>query len=92
MQMQVTKTARLTVLLAPADKAGIEARAAALKLSVGEFVRRAADAYDPAVDPALLAAMVDEYHATVTAMRDRVAAALDYAEARDAERRALRGP
>jgi hypothetical protein len=45
------QTARLTVLLAPEAKSALEDRAAALKLSASELVRRAVDAYDPEADP-----------------------------------------
>ena len=41
------KTDRLTLLIAPADKAAITQRADALGLSVSELVRQAALAYDP---------------------------------------------
>jgi hypothetical protein len=41
------KTDRLTLLISPADKAAINARAETLGLSVSELIRRAALDYDP---------------------------------------------
>jgi hypothetical protein len=66
------KTDRLTLLVAPADKAAIAARAAALDMSVSELVRRAALDYDPAE-----AAHLDELRALLPelkALADRIEA------------------
>ncbi len=41
------KTDRLTLLISPADKAAINARASSLGISVSELVRKAALDYDP---------------------------------------------
>jgi hypothetical protein len=41
------KTERMTLLIAPADKAAIAARAESLGMSVSELVRQAALGYDP---------------------------------------------
>ena len=38
---------RVVVLMTPDDKRSLEAKAKAAEMSVGEFLRRAADAYDP---------------------------------------------
>jgi hypothetical protein len=86
----LNKTARLSVLLSPRDKRDIEARARTLNMSVGEFVRRAADSYDPALDEVALSAMVDEWRAQSEAMRRRLALALSHVESRLAEIDALR--
>lgn len=81
------KTDRLTLLITPADKAAIAARADALGLPVSEFVRRASAAYDPDEEDAraeLQAFMpefretVDEIHATF----ERMIARLDDTERR----------
>lgn len=86
----LNKTARLSVLLSPRDKRDIEARARTLNMSVGEFVRRAAETYDPALDEVALSAMVDEWRAQSDAMRRRLAQALSHVEARLSEIDALR--
>lgn len=39
-------TARLVVLLEPREKASLKSRAAAARLSMGEYVKRAVNAYD----------------------------------------------
>ena len=44
------KTDRLTLLISPADKAAINARATSLGMSVSELVRQAALDYDPEID------------------------------------------
>lgn len=79
------KTDRLTLLIAPADKAAIAARAQALGLPVSEYVRRASDAYDPADAELLeqLRALVPQLHAAAEAMRADIAAALDAAAQTD---------
>lgn len=41
-------TERVTTLMTPAEKAGLESRARDAGVSVGEFVRRSVQAYDPA--------------------------------------------
>jgi hypothetical protein len=74
------KTDRMTLLIAPADKAAIAARAASLNMSVSELVRRAALDYDPhevaelaeleAILPDFLAA-VDSIGATLDRMLER---------------------
>jgi hypothetical protein len=68
------RTARLTVLLEPDAKAAIEARAAALKLSASELVRRAVDLYDPAADPEALQAVADELAGAVARIEDKLEA------------------
>jgi hypothetical protein len=67
------KTDRLTLLISPADKAAINARAETLGVSVSELVRRAALDYDPEEAEARreletllpqIAAAVERMHAT----------------------------
>jgi isopropylmalate/homocitrate/citramalate synthase len=75
------KTDRLTLLIAPAEKAAIAARAEALGLPLSEYVRRASEAYDPADAELLeqLRALVPQLHAAAADMRADIAAALDAA-------------
>jgi hypothetical protein len=40
-------TERVITLMTPSEKAKLESKARQAKLSVGEFVRRSVDAYDP---------------------------------------------
>ncbi len=88
------KTDRLTLLVAPEDKAAIAARAAALNLSVSELVRQAALGYDPqeASAKAELEAILPEFEQAV----DNILASLDRmlvkADAHDAEMQHLRSP
>ena len=66
---------RLVVMMTPADKRAVEARARGAGLSPSEFVRRAARDYVP-TDPAEASALdllADEIEATVTAMRSEMA-------------------
>ena len=69
------KTDRLTLLISPADKAAINARAEALGVSVSELVRRAALNFDPreAAAKAELEALLPELEGTI----DRILATLD---------------
>jgi hypothetical protein len=90
MELQSNKTARLTVLLAPEDKQRIEQRARKLDLSVGEYVRRASQSYEPELDSATLDALVEEWRSNVAEMRAKLADALTYSERRLSEARALR--
>ena len=53
-------TERLVVLLTPEEKMAIAARAKDAKLTMGEFVRRATDAYVPKEDDSLLAELVSQ--------------------------------
>ena len=64
------RTERMTILLSPASKAAVSARAAAQGLSVGEYVRRKIeDEEDLSPEQeAELAALVDEVNAAVPKM------------------------
>lgn len=55
-----TATERIPVLVTKAQKAELARKAKAANLTMGEFLRRAGDAYDPQEDPALLAGLIDQ--------------------------------
>ena len=78
------KTDRLTLLIAPADKGAIAARADALGISVSELMRRGALSYDPddADMLARLKVLVPELHAAAREMRADIAEALAAGEER----------
>ena len=64
-------SSRLVVMMTPADKAEVEARARARDMTTSEFVRQAAAAYDERVSPEeerLLETLVDEFVAVVADM------------------------
>lgn len=68
------KTARMTVLVTPEQKASIIARAESLGVSTGEMVRRAVELYEPSAgrageDEALLNALADELFAAARSAR-----------------------
>jgi hypothetical protein len=69
------KTDRLTLMVSPADKAAINARATSLGISVSELVRQAALGFDPeeATAKAELEALMPEFEGAV----DRILATLD---------------
>lgn len=72
----MASTARIPVLVTGEQKARIAARAKAAKLPVGEFMRRAAEAYSP---DAVGEAELDGLLRQVTRTTKRAAAALDHA-------------
>lgn len=88
------KTDRLTLMVSPADKAAINARASSLGISVSELVRQAALGFDPeeAAAKAELEALMPEFERAI----DRILATLDRilanGEAHDAEMARLRSP
>jgi hypothetical protein len=76
------RTARLTVLMRPEEKAEIEAKAARRGVSSGEYVRLAVDNYEQisAEEEAELTALVAEANAVIPKMQaslDRSIATLD---------------
>ena len=76
------RTARLTVLMKPEEKADLEAKAAQRGVSSGEYVRLAVDNYEKisVEEEAELAALVAEANAAIPKMReslDRSIATLD---------------
>jgi hypothetical protein len=79
------KTDRLTLLISPADKAAINARAETLGVSVSELVRRAALDYDP--DEAAARAELEALLPQVTASVARIHDIFDQIEANSAQHR-----
>lgn len=65
------RNARVTVLMKPEEKAEMEANAARLGISSGEYVRLAVDNFDQpsAAEEAELAALVQEVNIAVPKMR-----------------------
>jgi folate-dependent tRNA-U54 methylase TrmFO/GidA len=73
------RTERMTILLSPASKAAVSARAAAKGLSVGEYVRRKIEDEDD-LSPgqeAELAALVNEVNAAVPKMTESLDDVID---------------
>lgn len=75
------KTARMTILVTPKQKAAIHARAERLGVSTGEMVRRAVDSYGSAANEplpeseAVLNALADELFAAANDAKSALAAA-----------------
>ena len=71
-------TERVVTHMTPAEKARLEARAIEAGVSVGEFVRRSVDSYDPAAeaDLAILRSLSDDLRRSNTAAMDALDAAL----------------
>ena len=65
------RSARVTVLMSPDEKAEMEANAARLGVSSGEYVRLAVDNFDrpTAAEEAELAALVEEVNRAIPKMR-----------------------
>ncbi len=76
-------TERVAVLMSAEDKSAIEAKAQSMGVSVGELLRRGAAAYDPDVDVAQIAALLQ----ALTASHIETLNALDQAERELAETR-----
>ena len=79
------KTERMTLLIAPDDKAAITARADSLGMSVSELVRQAAIAFDP--DEAAARAELEVLLPQVDAAVARMHATFDRMEANTARHR-----
>lgn len=75
------KTARMTILMTPEQKAAINARAESLGVSSGEMVRRAVESYGAAANEpqseaeAVLNALADELFAAAKEAKAALAAA-----------------
>ncbi|MBI3524274.1 MAG: hypothetical protein HY066_07050 [Betaproteobacteria bacterium] len=75
------KTARMTILMTPEEKAVIHSRAESLGVSTGEMVRRAVESYStaanepPSESEAVLNALADELFAAAKESRAALAAA-----------------
>jgi hypothetical protein len=74
---------RVAILMSPEDKSAIEAKALAMGVSVGEFLRRSAAAYDPDADTTHIALLLQ----ALTASHTETLKALDDAERELAETR-----
>jgi len=74
-------TARIPVLVTPAQKAMITRKARRANLTVGEFVRQAAEAYEPGDDDSALGALIERVQRSTA----EASAALDAALERCAE-------
>ena len=91
MDVQTTaKSERLTVLLSRDEKRSIESRARAADLSVGEFMRRAGQSYEPDLTHATLERLVDEFASNIEHMRKTIADTLEFSARCRAERAAMR--
>jgi hypothetical protein len=77
----VTATDRIPVLVTPAEKSRISARARAAGLSMGEFIRRAAEAFNPTEDDRLLEGMLDQMEKTTARASQAIDEALACVEA-----------
>jgi hypothetical protein len=88
------KTDRMTLLISPADKAAIAARAAAFNMSVSELVRRAALGYDPleAAELAELEAILPEFLAAVDNIGVTLDRMLERSDAHAREMQRLQSP
>lgn len=76
-----TSSERIPVLVTTTEKGQIVQMAKDAGLSAGEFLRRAAWAYRPAEEDAMLASMIDQMNKTTTQANAAIDAALAYVEA-----------
>ena len=74
-------SARIPVLVTPSEKAAIEQKAGAAGVSVGEYLRRAAQSFTPSEDERALAGMIDQMLKTTTQASKAIDAALAFVEA-----------
>ncbi|NYZ17167.1 hypothetical protein HL658_31875 [Azospirillum sp. RWY-5-1] len=81
-----TATERVITLMTPTEKATLEQKARQAGVSVGEFVRRSVDAYDP--EEAALLAELEALAVELKRSNDEASSALDRALASIAETRA----
>ena len=73
-------TERIPVLVTPDEKARIAKQAKAAGLSTGEFLRRAAAAFHPSEDEALLAGMIEQMNKTTAQAGEAIDRALMFVE------------
>lgn len=78
-----TATQRIPVLLTPAEKGLIARMAKDAGLSMGEYFRRAATAFRPHEDDAMLAGMIDQMNKTTAQASAAIDAALAFVAASD---------
>lgn len=76
-----TSTQRIPVLVTATEKAQIAQMASAAGLSMGEFLRRAASAFQPSEDEKLLEGMIDQVNKTTTQASAAIDDALAFVEA-----------
>lgn len=76
-----TATQRIPVLVTPAEKTQIAKMAKDAGLSMGEFFRRAATAFQPAEEEKLLEGMIDQMNKATARASTAIDEALAYVEA-----------
>lgn len=74
-------TDRIPVLVTRPEKNRFAKMAKAAGLSMGEFFRRAADAYSPSEDDKLLSGMIDQMNKTTAQANQAIDDALTFVEA-----------
>lgn len=79
-----TATERLPILVTKAQKAQIAKKAKDAKLTMGEFVRRAAQAYTPGEDNTILEGLIDQVKKTAREASGAIDSALAFVTASNA--------
>ena len=74
-------SARIPVLVTPREKSAIEAKARAAGVSVGEYLRRAAQSFTPSEDEMALTGMIDQMLKTTARANSAIDDALTFVEA-----------
>lgn len=77
----LTATERIPVLVTPPEKNRFATMAKAAGISMGEFFRRAADAYSPSEDDKLLSGMIDQMNKTTAQANQAIDDALAFVAA-----------
>ena len=77
MEIVMPATERIPLLVTPAQKALFARKAKASKLTLNEFVRRAAAAYDPSDDDEILARLIAQIQLSTQEANAALDAALD---------------
>jgi hypothetical protein len=76
-----TASARIPVLVTPREKAAIVRKARAAGVSVGEYLRRAAQSFTPSGDEKALTSMIDQLLKTTAQANKTIDDALAFVEA-----------
>ncbi len=76
-----TATERVPVLMSPAEKQAVIAKAKRYGLTTGEFMRRAADGYELPADEEALSAMIDEMNKATASAEKEIDSALRFVTA-----------
>lgn len=76
-----TATERIPVLVTPAEKGKIARMAKAAGLSMGEFLRRAAESFRPSEDDKAMMGMIDQMNKTTAQASAAIDNALAFVEA-----------